>query len=91
MGVMIMGVTMLLFLIEFPMWGSMLTPARTTISEHDYYIAEWTPLEVANGLHNMSMRFADESKCVRAWAHGWCMCAGAWAGVLLACKHILQD
>lgn len=35
---MIMAVTSTLALVHWPMWGSMLLPARTDVTEEDYYI-----------------------------------------------------
>jgi NNP family nitrate/nitrite transporter-like MFS transporter len=62
MGIMIIGLTLPLFFVWFPMWGSMLTGPREGAEEEDYYMREWSAEEVAQGLHQPSMRFAMESK-----------------------------
>ena len=62
MGIMTIGLTLPLFFIWFPMWGSMLTGPREGAEEEDYYMREWSAEEVASGLHQGSMRFAMESK-----------------------------
>jgi NNP family nitrate/nitrite transporter-like MFS transporter len=68
MGFMIIGITSLLFLVYFPMWGGMLFPAKPGVSEEDYYMAEYTAEEKAQGLHSASLKFAFESKSERGWA-----------------------
>ncbi|KAG2431534.1 hypothetical protein HXX76_009548 [Chlamydomonas incerta] len=65
MGIMTIGLTLPLFFIWFPMWGSMLTGPREGAEEEDYYMREWSAEEVASGLHQGSMRFAMESKSQR--------------------------
>mmetsp|Transcript_5328 Transcript_5328/g.9214 ORF Transcript_5328/g.9214 Transcript_5328/m.9214 type:complete len:551 (-) Transcript_5328:681-2333(-) len=65
MGVMIMCLTLLLFTMQWPMWGSMLTAGNEEYAEEDYYLQEWTAEEVAQGLHGGSMRFAMESRSQR--------------------------
>ncbi|EFJ43737.1 hypothetical protein VOLCADRAFT_83071 [Volvox carteri f. nagariensis] len=62
MGVQTIVLTLPLFFIQFPMWGSMLTGPREGAQEEDYYLREWSAEEVAQGLHQGSMRFAMESK-----------------------------
>lgn len=69
MGIMIMCVTVALFGIYFPMWGSMVLPARKGVTEEDYYLSEYTAEEVAQGMHNASLKFAYESRSQRGtWA-----------------------
>lgn len=65
MGIMVVVLTLPLFLIHFPMWGSMLMGPREGAQEEDYYLHEWSAEEVAQGLHQGSMRFAMESKSQR--------------------------
>lgn len=67
MGVMTLGITMLLFTINFPMWGGMLTGPKPGVTEEDYYLREWSAEEVSAGLHNPSMKFAMESKSQRGF------------------------
>lgn len=62
MGIQTIGLTLPLFFIYFPMWGSMLTGPKEGATEEDYYIREWSADEVAQGLHHGSMKFAMESK-----------------------------
>nr|CAD60538.1 NRT2;3 protein [Chlamydomonas reinhardtii] len=65
MGYQTIGLTLALFFIWFPMWGSMLTGPREGATEEDYYIKEWSAEEVADGLHHTSLRFAMESRSQR--------------------------
>ena len=65
MGVMTLAVTMLLFLVHFPQWDSMVFKANPEVTEEDYYIKEWDADEISQGLHSPSMRFAMESKSQR--------------------------
>ncbi|CAM6111062.1 unnamed protein product [Calypogeia fissa] len=65
MGVMIICCTLPLFLVYFPQWGGMLFPARETKSEEDYYLSEWSDKEQEQGLHNASLKFAQNSRSER--------------------------
>ncbi|KAJ9531651.1 hypothetical protein QJQ45_021793, partial [Haematococcus lacustris] len=65
MGVMTIGLTMILFTLWWPMWGSMLTPAKEDYAEEDYYLKEWTAEEVSQNLHITAMKFAMESRSQR--------------------------
>jgi NNP family nitrate/nitrite transporter-like MFS transporter len=62
LGIMVIGMTSLYHLVYFPQWGGTLCPAKPGITEEDYYCAEHTPAERAEGLHNNSLKFAMESK-----------------------------
>ena len=62
MGVQAVALTVAVMFIWFPMWGSMFTGPREGVEEEDYYLREWSAEEVAQGLHQGSMRFAMESK-----------------------------
>lgn len=66
-GILTVGLTLPLFFIWFPMWGSMLTGPREGATEEDYYIKEWTAEEVAQGLHQGALRFAMESRSQRSY------------------------
>ncbi len=46
-GVMTIAVTAVLFLVHFPMWGSMLFAGNPEYTEEDYFLKEWTAEEVA--------------------------------------------
>jgi MFS transporter, NNP family, nitrate/nitrite transporter len=65
LGVMIIGVTLLVMPIYFPMWGGMFCPGREDVVEEDYYLGEFTEEERAAGLADAAMKFAQESKSQR--------------------------
>ncbi|KAG2484638.1 hypothetical protein HYH03_016591 [Edaphochlamys debaryana] len=68
MGYQTIGLTLVLFALWFPMWGSMLTGPKEGATEEDYYLkarTEWSAEEVSQGLHHGSMRFAVESRSQR--------------------------
>eukprot|EP00210_Caulerpa_lentillifera_P009502 g9062.t1 len=65
MGFMIMGVTLTLALVWFPMWGGMLAGPTEGVTEEDYYLSEFTTDEIATGLANASVKFAAESRSQR--------------------------
>ncbi|XP_020098086.1 high-affinity nitrate transporter 2.3-like [Ananas comosus] len=61
MGIMILCCTLLIILIHFPQWGSMLLPPKSGATAEDYYLAEWSEHERAKNYHISSIRFADNS------------------------------
>lgn len=65
MGIMIIGITLFVSFIWFPMWGGMFCGPREGATEEDYYLREYTPEEIAAGLANASIKFAAESKSQR--------------------------
>jgi NNP family nitrate/nitrite transporter-like MFS transporter len=65
MGLMTICVTLLYVLMYFPMWGSMFTGPRKGVTEEDYYLAEYSAEERAQGLHSLSLKFAYESRSQR--------------------------
>ncbi|GFR51549.1 hypothetical protein Agub_g13968 [Astrephomene gubernaculifera] len=67
MGIQTIALTLPLFFVYFPMWGSMLRGPREGAQEEDYYMREWSAEEVAEGLHHGSMKFAMESKSQRGY------------------------
>lgn len=67
LGIMVIGMTSLYSLVYFPQWGGMFCAAKPGITEEDYYCAEYTAAERAEGLHNNSLKFAMESKSERGW------------------------
>lgn len=66
MGVMIICCTLPIMLIYFPQWGGMFCgPSKNIATEEDYYLSEWNSKETDKGLHQSSLKFADNSKSER--------------------------
>ncbi|KAL4384098.1 hypothetical protein GQ457_15G003480 [Hibiscus cannabinus] len=64
MGIMIICCSLPLFLIYFPQWGGMFCGPSSdkTATEEDYYMSEWSSNEKDKGLHEASLKFADNSR-----------------------------
>lgn len=63
LGYTVIGVTLLVIPIHFPMWGSMFFPASADVTEEDYYIkGEFTPEEIKSGLAASVQKFCDNSR-----------------------------
>ena len=63
LGMTVIGVTALVPLIHFPMWGSMFFPASKESTEEDYYIhREFTPEEIKSGLAAPVQKFCENSR-----------------------------
>lgn len=69
MGAMIVGVTLLVIPIYFPMWGGMFMGPKEGVTESDYYLADFTEEEKEQGLAKSVMKFAKEAASERAAIH----------------------
>ena len=70
MGYIIIGVTLLVIPIHFPMWGSMFLPGDPTVTEEDYYIKnEFSEEEIKEGLAVPVQKFCDNCSDERAPQH----------------------
>ncbi|MCO5571704.1 hypothetical protein L7F22_025451 [Adiantum nelumboides] len=64
MGIMIVCCTFPIVGVYFPQWGGMLRPASTspTATEEAYYSKEWSQEEQNKGMHQASLKFAENSR-----------------------------
>ncbi|KAI8469948.1 MAG: high affinity nitrate transporter [Monoraphidium minutum] len=65
MGAMSLGMTALYLTVYFPQWGGLFAGPKLGVSEEDYYLAEYTPEEISQGMASASIKFAYESRSQR--------------------------
>jgi len=65
MGVASLVCAMSSLFISFPMWGGIFNGPRAGATEEEYYFADWSEQERAEGQHLSVMKFANESKSQR--------------------------
>lgn len=70
MGIIMMAVSTLCFLIEWPAWGGIVRGPKAGATEQDYYRSEYTAEEQARGLHTRAMNFAHEASVHGGSQHG---------------------
>ncbi|KAH7435771.1 hypothetical protein KP509_06G079400 [Ceratopteris richardii] len=62
MGVMVICCTLPTFTVYFPQWGGILCPAAMGATEEAYYGGDWSTKEREKGMHEASMKFAQNSR-----------------------------
>jgi len=67
MGLMVIGITLTVMLVHFPMWGGMFFPGNPDISEKDYYLGEFNEedsVKYSKSVEQIS-KFAENAKAER--------------------------
>lgn len=66
MGGAVVGLTLLVIPVYFPMWGGMFCKPNPNITEEDYYLADFTEEERVQGVADSVVKFAKEARSERA-------------------------
>ncbi|KAJ6888756.1 High affinity nitrate transporter 2.5 [Populus alba x Populus x berolinensis] len=93
MGVMIICCTFPICFVYFPQWGGMFCgpSSKTVATEEEYYLSEWNTEEKEKGLHQASLKFADNSRSERGGRAGKSSEAILWKTLTLLEKASIKE